>query len=110
MERALSEVKRRREYQLKYNALNDITPKSVVKPFRDKMVELTEVKDSPWLFNDKEPTFTGLSHVEVDALTPMERKRLVKNLNTEMKIAAQDLDFELAIEIRDKIKEIDNGN
>jgi len=36
----------------------------------------------------------------------MEKKRLVKNLTTEMHLAAQDLNFELAAEIRDKIKEI----
>lgn len=106
MQRALEEVNRRRTYQLKYNTKHNITPSSIDKPLRDKLVELEEIKDSPWLFNDKEPVFTGLNHIDVDSLTPMERKKLVKNLSLEMKVAAQDLDFELAIEIRDKLKEL----
>jgi excinuclease UvrABC helicase subunit UvrB len=47
-----------------------------------------------------------LPHLEIDSMTPTEKKRLIKNLTTEMKIAAESLDFELAAEIRDKIKEI----
>jgi excinuclease ABC subunit B len=44
--------------------------------------------------------------MDIDSMTPMEVKRLVKNLTTEMRLAAQDLNFELAAEIRDKIKDI----
>jgi excinuclease UvrABC helicase subunit UvrB len=39
-------------------------------------------------------------------MTPMEKKRLIKNLTTEMRLAAQDLNFELAAEIRDRIRDI----
>ncbi len=106
MERALSEVKRRREYQLKYNKKHRITPKSVVKPIREKLIDRTEKEKAPWIFGSKEPVFESLPHMEIDSMTPMEKKRLVKNLTTEMRIAAQDLNFELAAEIRDKIKEI----
>lgn len=59
----------------------------------------------PWVFGSKEPIFESLPHLEIDAMTPMEKKRLIKNLKTEMRLAAQDLNFELAAEIRDKIKE-----
>jgi excinuclease ABC subunit B len=106
MQRALNEVGRRRKYQLKYNAEHNITPSSISKPLREKLIEPDEVKEEPWLFNDKEPIFQGISSLDIDALTPMEKKKLLRNLGTEMKIAATDLDFELAIEIRDKIKEI----
>ena len=37
----------------------------------------------------------------------MDERRLVNKLRTEMRLAATDLNFELAAEIRDKIKEID---
>ena len=106
MERALSEVKRRREYQLKYNKKYNITPKTIEKAIREKLVDRTEVERAPWVFGSKEPVFDSLPHMEVDSMTPMEKKRLIKNLTTEMRIAAQDLNFELAAEIRDKIRQI----
>ncbi len=106
MERALSEVKRRREYQLEYNKKHNITPVSIVKPMRERIIEFESGERGPWVFGAKEPVFASLPHLELDAMTPMERKRLVKNLTTEMRLAAQDLNFELAAEIRDKIKEI----
>ncbi len=106
MERALSEVKRRREYQLAYNKKHKITPKSISKPIREKLIDRTEGEKAPWVFGSKEPMFESLPHLDLDAMTPMEKKRLVKNLTTEMRLAAQDLNFELAADIRDKIKEI----
>lgn len=106
MERALSEVQRRRKYQLTYNRKHKITPKSVVKPIREKLIDRSEKEKAPWLFGEKEPVFASLPHIEIDSMTPMEKKRLVKNLTTEMRLAAQDLNFELAAEIRDKIRKI----
>lgn len=106
MERALSEVKRRREYQLAYNKKHGITPKTIEKAIREKLIDRTEVARAPWVFGSKEPVFDSLPHMEVDSMTPMEKKRLIKNLTTEMRIAAQDLNFELAAEIRDRIREI----
>lgn len=106
MERALSEVRRRRKYQLAYNKKHGITPRSIVKPIRDKLIEHEDTTRSPWVFGSKEPVYDSLPHLEIDSMTPMEKKRLVKNLTTEMRLAAQDLNFELAAEIRDKIKGI----
>jgi excinuclease ABC subunit B len=106
MERALSEVKRRREYQIEYNKKHNITPVSVSKPLRERIIEFESGERGPWVFGTKEPVYASLPHLELDAMTPMEKKRLVKNLSTEMRMAAQDLNFELAAEIRDKIKEI----
>lgn len=106
MQRALDEVKRRRLYQLEYNKKNNITPKTVEKPIREKLIDRSEAERAPWVFGSKEPIYDSLPHLEVDAMTPMEKKRLIKNLQTEMRLAAQDLNFELAAEIRDKIREI----
>ena len=47
-----------------------------------------------------------LPHIDLEGLTPMDKKRLITNLRKEMILAAHDLNFELAAEIRDKIKEI----
>ena len=103
MERALAEVKRRRIYQLAYNKKHNITPVSVSKPIREKLIDREEGEKAPWVFGSKEPVYDSLPHLEVDSMTPMEKKRLIKNLTTEMRIAAQDLNFELAADIRDKI-------
>ncbi len=106
MDRALTEVKRRRKYQVEYNKKHGITPKSVEKAIREKLVDRSEKETPSWVFGAKEHVYESLPHLEVDAMTPPERKRLVKNLQTEMRLAAQDLNFELAAEIRDKIREI----
>lgn len=106
MQRALDEVARRRKYQLAYNKKHHITPVSITKPIREKLIEREESEKAPWLFGSKEPIYESLPHLEVDSMTPMEKKRLIKNLTTEMRLAAQDLNFELAAEIRDKIREI----
>ncbi len=107
MRSALSEVERRRNYQLEYNKKHNITPKSVEKPIREKLIEREESEKAPWVFGSKEPVYESLPHLEIDAMTPMEKKRLIKNLEKEMRLAAIDLNFELAAEIRDKIREID---
>lgn len=106
MQRALDEVKRRRSYQLEYNKMHNITPKSVEKPIREKLIDREEVEKAPWVFGSKEPIYDSLPHLDLDAMTPMEKKRLIKNLTTEMRLAATDLNFELAAEIRDKIREV----
>ncbi len=106
MQRALDEVKRRRAYQLKYNKKFNITPVSISKPIREKLIDRSERETPAWVFGGKEAVFDSLPHLKIDSMTPMEKKRLVKNLTTEMRLAAQDLNFELATEIRDKIREI----
>ncbi|KKU16709.1 MAG: UvrABC system protein B [Candidatus Woesebacteria bacterium GW2011_GWC2_45_9] len=106
MKRALSEVKRRRKYQTKMNKKYGITPKSIQKPIREKLIEKEEEPSVEKLFGKKESTFMKLPHIDLDGLTPMDKRRLVSNLRREMLLAAQDLNFELAAEIRDKIREI----
>lgn len=105
MERALSEVKRRREYQLAMNKKYGITPRSIEKPIREKMIDRDEIVDK--VINDKFVNYKSLPDIDVEALTPMDKKRLLKKLKGEMVAAAQDLYFELAAEIRDKIKEVE---
>jgi len=106
MERALSEVKRRRNYQLKYNKKYNIIPRSIEKPIREKVIERETEEFTESLFGKKESTFQKLPNIEIDGLTPMDKRRLIKKLRSEMMLAARDMNFELAIEIRDKIKEI----
>ena len=106
MQRALSEVKRRRRYQLKMNKKYGITPRSIKKPIREKLIEKEEETVIDSLFGRKAEIYSRLPEIDVDALTPMDRKKLSVKLRREMLLAAQDLNFELAAEIRDKIHEI----
>ncbi len=108
MGRALEEVKRRREYQLEMNQKLGITPRSIEKPIREKLIEREEVQEYGLFGLQKESSYQALPHIDIEGLTPMDKKRLLKNLKSEMLLAAQDLNFELAAQIRDKVKEIEN--
>lgn len=104
MEKALGEVKRRREYQLAMNKKYGITPKSISKPLREKLIEKDEDTQIEKALGYGATTFAHLPDIDVNGLTPMDKKRLIKNLQKEMVLAAHELNFELAAEIRDRIK------
>ncbi|WKZ25853.1 MAG: excinuclease ABC subunit UvrB [bacterium] len=108
MQRALDEVKRRREYQLEMNKKYGITPKSIVKPLREKLIEKQDDSNVEKALGFGLETFAHLSEIETESLTPMDKKRLIKNLQKEMVIAAKNLNFELAAEIRDRVKNLNN--
>ncbi|KKQ95110.1 MAG: UvrABC system protein B [Candidatus Woesebacteria bacterium GW2011_GWB1_43_14] len=105
MERALGEVKRRRKYQIAKNKELGITPSTIKKAIREKLVSKEEMEKAS---RDKREIKYILPEIEAEALTPMDKKKLIKMLKTEMRIAANDLNFELAIEIRDKLRELEN--
>lgn len=106
IKRALSEVKRRREYQIEMNKKYGITPKTIQKPIRERVIEEEgEDKLTTELFS-KDSVFRKLPTLDLDGLTPMDKRKLVAKLKKEMQLAASDLNFELAIEIRNRIKEL----
>ena len=106
MQRALDEVTRRRKYQEKINKKFGIKPSSIKKPIRERVVEEEEESKMEKLFRSGEKSFTYLPDLDLEGLTPMDRKKLANKLRQEMRLAAQDLNFELAVEIRDKIGEL----
>ncbi len=106
MERALSEVRRRRAYQIEMNKKYGIIPKSISKPLREKLIEKDEDTQTEKALGFGATTFAHLPDIDVEGLTPMDKKRLIKNLQKEMVLAAHELNFELAAEIRDRIKKI----
>lgn len=103
MQRALDEIGRRREYQIKWNKKYHITPKSISKPLREKLIEW----ENDELIKQKRKTFTDLPNIDLDSLTPMDKRKLVTKLKREMRLAANDLNFELAAQIRDKVRELE---
>ncbi len=106
MERSLSEVKRRREYQIEMNKKYGIIPKSIEKPLREKLIEKDEDTQTEKALGFGATTFAHLPDIDVEGLTPMDKKKLIKNLQKEMVLAAHELNFELAAEIRDKIRKL----
>lgn len=106
IERALSEVRRRREYQINWNKEHNVTPRSITKPIREKLVEFEPEGDSLVRRLEGEEEIFSLD-LDTNSLTPMDTRKLTKKLKKEMLLAAQDLNFELAAKIRDKIKEIE---
>jgi excinuclease ABC subunit B len=95
MRQAIAEVNRRRQIQLKYNDKYHLTPQSVTKTIRPKLIQ-SPSKVQPDLL-----TFDPLS------LTPNQRKSFISKLKREMRSLALDLNFEQAIRLRDRIKEIE---
>jgi len=107
IKRALKEVTRRRKYQLKMNKKYNIKPKSIKKPFRERLIDLDERSELEKLVSDKISS-KSLPDIDAESLTPMDKIKLIRKLRLEMKIAASDLNFELAIEIRNIIIELDS--
>jgi excinuclease ABC subunit B len=102
MKFAIDEVERRREKQIAYNTEHNITPKGIEKSIRARLVEEKEQKGEQRSLD----FLVELGTKEV--LLPDERKDVISKLRKEMKAAAEHLDFESAMQIRDKIKELDN--
>lgn len=94
MAATIEETKRRREIQSQYNEEHGITPKTIVKEVRDSIETLKPA--------DEEVIF-GVSENE----STYDIKSTIESLQQEMMEAAQNLQFERAAQIRDKIKELE---
>ncbi len=100
MQRAMDEVKRRRDAQIAYNTEHGITPESIHKPIRERIMEKS-VDES-----DSEIKELNVPEYEFKTMSGKMQKALIKTLENKMKMAAEILDFETAAEIRDKIKDL----
>ena len=83
MRRAIDETERRRKVQMEYNKKHNIVPRTIVKPVKNTL-EITKKVDEKKLAKKDIPG-------EIERLSAM------------MKIASNSLDFETAIELRNKI-------
>ncbi len=93
MEKAISETNRRREIQETYNKEHNITPRSVSKEISQGLRAIIP---------EKEET-TGL---DLKRIPKEELPSFIKELQSQMQLAAANLDFELAATLRDQIEEI----
>lgn len=99
MKSALDETARRREKQMAYNNANGIVPQTVSKAIFAEVGDKQEKTDKARRFvYDK-------SGGVMDAAT---LRKEIKQLNLKMKRAAEDLEFELAAQIRDQIRKMED--
>lgn len=96
MNYAISETNRRREIQTKYNEEHGITPHSVNKAIDQGLRAIIPVDESK---NKKHKL--NLNKIPVD-----EYKNLIDDLTAQMQLAAANLEFEKAADLRDTITEI----
>jgi excinuclease ABC subunit B len=84
MKRAIAETKRRRTLQVAFNTEHHITPQTIIKPVKEKEVDITDTKHVP----------------------KKEIPNVIIELEKQMQDAAANLDFERAIALRDQIKKL----
>ena len=87
IKRAMAETERRRTMQLAYNARHGITPQTIQKPIREKEVEIADIRHVP----------------------RSEIPNLIIELEADMREAAERLEFERAIALRDTIRKLQEG-
>ena len=84
IKKAVDETQRRRNKQIEYNKKHNITPKTIVKPIPKKQFDIKDTKSIP------------------KSSIP----KTIKKLEKEMQEASKNMEFEKAIVLRDKIKEL----
>jgi excinuclease ABC subunit B len=81
---ALEETDRRRNLQVNFNKDHGITPETIIKPIKEKEVDLKDTKHIP----------------------KMEIPNVIIEIESQMRDAAEKLDFERAIELRETVKKL----
>jgi len=81
---AVSETERRRALQMEYNRINNIKPETIIKPIPEKEVDIKDIRHIP----------------------KQDIPNLMVELEAQMKVAAENLEFEEAIRIRDRIRNL----
>lgn len=94
MQEAIDEVNRRREVQEKYNLENNINPKSIVREIAESIVDYEIEKENE--VNKAIKQYKSEKDVEKE----------IKKLDKQIKKLAEELNFEEAIKLRDKMNEL----
>ncbi|MFP6570327.1 MAG: excinuclease ABC subunit UvrB [Dehalococcoidia bacterium] len=94
MRTAIDETERRRVVQDAHNKANGIEPASIIKEVRDMTERIREVAE------------TKAPYVAAESLPKDDLARLVRDLETQMRTSARDLEFEKAALLRDQIVDL----
>ncbi len=95
MSRAIGETKRRREIQQAYNEAHGITPQTIHKAVRD-LIRISKKAEEASSHLEKDP----------ESMSRGELEKLIRKMNKKMREAAAELNFEAAMELRDKMREL----
>jgi len=110
MRNAIDETERRREIQIQHNKDNDITPETIIKPVREvvRPVDMVVSEDKSRYYdksqNNEDPDDNSQNY---DQMSRKEIQHLIIDLEDEMEEAADNLEFEIAAQIRDEIEELE---
>ncbi len=84
IQNALEETNRRRNIQIEFNKKHNITPETIIKPIKEKIVDVKDIKHIP----------------------KKDIPNMIIDLEIQMRDAADNLDFEKAIKLRDRINKL----
>lgn len=101
MKNAIDETNRRRAIQEAHNEKYGIEPTSIIKEIHDLTDRVKAMID-----DEMDDMPDGVREVDITALPPAKMHKMVKELESEMKKAAQALEFEKAAALRDQIFEL----
>ena len=100
MRKAIQETNRRREIQDAYNKAHGITPQSIKKEIRDVISMNVDGEDK------NEPKKGRQLAKDAESMTKKELQDEINRLTKRMNKAAAELNFELAAEVRDELKNL----
>ena len=100
MRAAIDETERRRELQVAYNSEHGIEPQTIVKAIREIGLRLRDVAEGEGRYESAGRAISGRD------LGKDELVRLIKDLESQMKQAAKELEFERAAALRDEVVEL----
>lgn len=95
MKRAIEETERRRAIQMKYNEEHGIVPQTIRKKVRD-LISISKKVEAD----------TGKLVKDAESMDAEELRVLIKELTKKMSLAAAELNFEKAAELRDEVLEL----
>lgn len=125
MKAAIEETQRRRKTQYQYNLDHGMTATTIYKPIRERMIAKAADDDhvdksnhrGDWSEQHHNKRLVQLSkHEEIDlqkidpeAYAPDDKKQLIAKLRRRMKVAANDMDYELAAELRNVANQLEES-
>ncbi|HEY7416409.1 MAG TPA: excinuclease ABC subunit UvrB [Ktedonobacteraceae bacterium] len=101
MRKAIDETNRRRGIQVAYNERHHITPKGIQKEVRTLSERIKAMSGSSETATDGKAISTALAGIPKE-----DAARLIKDLESQMRTAAKQLEFEKAAQLRDQIIEV----
>ncbi|MBU0648022.1 UvrB/UvrC motif-containing protein, partial [Patescibacteria group bacterium] len=100
MKAAIDETDRRRQLQQNYNDKHNITPQTIQSKIKELGLKSKKTRDAAKKKADR------IDWKKVDEYTPDAIDKLIDSLESQMDIAARNLEFEKAAELRDQVQEL----